>query len=70
MLHLPLGSMPHGQVLRAIELFGTQCGAQNTCLLCHERGVIKKIQSVESIGEEHPWIQQQVEVVQGVEHTI
>ena len=24
MLHLPLGSMPHGQVLRAIELFGTQ----------------------------------------------
>ncbi|KJQ62916.1 hypothetical protein TZ87_01445 [Streptococcus oralis subsp. oralis] len=24
MLHLPLGSMPHDQVLRAIELFGTQ----------------------------------------------
>ena len=24
MLHLPLGSMPHEQVLRAIELFGTQ----------------------------------------------
>ena len=24
MLHLPLGSMPHNQVLRAIELFGTQ----------------------------------------------
>ena len=22
--HLPLGSMPHEQVLRAIELFGTQ----------------------------------------------
>ena len=24
MLHLPLGSMPHDQVLRAIELFGMQ----------------------------------------------
>ncbi|MDE8707585.1 LLM class flavin-dependent oxidoreductase, partial [[Ruminococcus] torques] len=24
MLHLPLGSMPHDQVLRAMELFGTQ----------------------------------------------
>ncbi len=24
MLHLPLGSMPHDQVLKAIELFGTQ----------------------------------------------
>ena len=24
MFHLPLGSMPHEQVLRAIELFGTQ----------------------------------------------
>ena len=24
MLYLPLGSMPHDQVLRAIELFGTQ----------------------------------------------
>ena len=24
MLHLPLGSMPHDQVLRAIELYGTQ----------------------------------------------
>ena len=24
MLHLSLGSMPHNQVLRAIELYGTQ----------------------------------------------
>ena len=24
MLHLPLGSMPHDEVLKAIELFGTQ----------------------------------------------
>ena len=24
MLHLPLGSMPYNQVLRAIELYGTQ----------------------------------------------
>ena len=31
---------------------------------------IQELTSIESIGEEHPWIQQQVEVVQGVEHTI
>ena len=41
MLHLPLGSMPHEQVLRAIELFGTQVAPKSTGLFCHERGLIK-----------------------------
>ena len=31
---------------------------------------IQELTSIESIGEEHPWIQQQVEVVQAIEHTI
>ena len=41
MLHLPLGSMPHDQVLRAIKLFGTQVAPKSSSLLCHERGLIK-----------------------------
>ena len=40
MLHLPLGSMPHDQVLRAIELLNAS-RTKSACLLCHERRVIK-----------------------------
>ena len=39
MLHLPLGSMPHDQVLRAIELFGTQVAPKSTSILCHKEGL-------------------------------
>ena len=41
MLHLPLGSMPHDQVLRAIELFGTQVAPKSPSLFFHERVLIK-----------------------------
>ena len=41
MLHLPLGSMPHDQVLRAIELFGTQVAPKVRAYFAMKRGLIK-----------------------------
>ena len=39
MLHLPLGSMPHGQVLRAIELFGTQVAPKIRAYFAMKEGI-------------------------------
>ena len=39
MLHLPLGSMPHNQVLRAIELYGTQVAPKIRAYFATKEGV-------------------------------
>ena len=39
MLHLPLGSMPHNQVLRAIELYGTQVAPKIRAYFAMKEGV-------------------------------
>ena len=41
MLHLPLGSMPHDQVLRAIELFGTQVAPKIRAYFAMKEGLLK-----------------------------